>query len=589
MQNTIPFFNWSVKRALAALPDSFSRAKAKILVVVLFFSFLKTIVVSYYTYVTGQHLQLIRAGVGMVAYIILIKIYLAYPQKIALLAHAMLMAGLVAIWSNVIVYVHEPNVPVTQFAFMVVLCSFYTLNNVAGIIYSTLAVFPIIFASAISSLFPGAAGEPLSSPAFETIIVLNFITIIVAHYYFYTAYTDNLKEKERLNKDLERSAAEAKELAEARSVFVSTVSHELRTPLNSVIGVTELLLEDIKDEKQQENLTILRYSTADLLSLINNILDINKLNSNKLQLDKSTFNLHQLINNVCSVLRIKAHEKQLSLHYHTEEVLKPVHVNSDATRITQILYNLLGNAIKFTNEGSVTVSLRTVAHTHEVVTVAFSIIDTGIGIPAEKLSVIFDPFTQVSKDTTHKYGGTGLGLAIVKQILHLFDSDIHVKSEEGKGATFSFTLQLPVVMHTRPDTADIHYQGEDISKLKILVAEDNEVNQLILQKQLEKLYLSAVMVPNGKAAYEEFMKGEYDTVLLDLDMPEMDGYETAKMIREFRHPQKSNAHIIAFTASVTEQEFILKSGFNDYLYKPVNMQDLREKLVKAAQNTRSHL
>ncbi len=579
MHNTVPLFNWSLKDALHTLPDSFARAKLRILFVILLFSILKAIVVVIVAVFADQQLQLNRAVAGIIVYIGLLKLLLAYPQRLQLFGHVMLCLGLTMIWSNILFYVHKANIPVLQFAFMTILGSFYLLGSRTAFIYSALAVLPIAIASFIEGFYIVSDPEQLASPGYEILNVLNFITIIISHYFFHRAFTENIAEKEALNAELQQSIAAAEKLAEARQQFVSTMSHELRTPLNSVLGVTELLLEDSKDQQQKHHLEILRYSTSDLLSLINNILDINKLEANKVQLESTPVNAYELATNLCSVLQLKAREKQLSLTVECDEQLKHLVLLTDPTRIAQVLYNLVGNAIRFTEKGSVKVSLGLLNRVNDSATIAFSISDTGIGIPAHLHDEIFQPFTQASKETTRKYGGTGLGLAIVKQVLEQFNSTINLQSSIGDGSVFSFTLQLSIAQQSIAANTEVNDADRGLH-LKILVAEDNEINQMVLQKQLERLQVNATVVSNGLQAYDAFIQHDFDAILLDLDMPYQDGYETIKKMRELKDPVKSQAHIIAFTASVTEQEFILKSGFNDHLYKPVNMHDLKEKLQK---------
>jgi signal transduction histidine kinase/ActR/RegA family two-component response regulator len=579
MHNTVPLFNWSLNRALQSLPDSFARAKLRILIVVLLFSLLKAIVVICVAAAADQQLQLVRAVAGVFVYTAILKFLLAYPGRVKLFAHMMLSIGLVMIWSNILFYVHEPNIPVLQFAFMTILGSFYMLNSRTAFVYSGLAILPIAIATFTNNFYIDSNAEQLASPGFEILNVLNFGTIIIAHYFFHKAFTENVAEKETLNKELQQSIAAAQKLAEARQQFVSTMSHELRTPLNSVLGVTELLLEDSTDQQQKDHLEILRYSTSDLLSLINNILDINKLEANKVQLESAPVKLYDLATNLCSVLQLKAREKHLFLSVECDEELKSMVVLTDPTRVIQVLYNLAGNAIRFTEKGGVTLKMQLLNTKKEIAEVEFKITDTGIGIAPEMHSRIFEPFAQASIDTTRKYGGTGLGLAIVKQVLDQFHATINLKSNVGEGSVFSFILHLPVANNI--SAAQKH---EEVPKskleMKILVAEDNEINQLVLQKQLDRLEVNAVIVSNGVEAYDAFVQEDFDAVLLDLDMPQQDGYETIKKMRALKNPSKSQAHIIAFTASVTEQDFIAKSGFNDHLYKPVNMQELREKLQK---------
>lgn len=580
MDTSLSPWNWSFKKAFSRLTDNFAKAQARILLVIVAFSMVKCLVVLYYSAMAGQQLQFTRALVMLAAYIILLKIFLSRPSSVPLFTHLLLVIGLLVIWTNFLFYTHQITIPILQFMFMVVVCSFYILGSRMGFIYSLIATLPIIATEILKDLPTVKESELLGSAAINLVVILNMFTIIGTHYFIYKAFRQNMDEKEQLNKQLEQHAIEATRLAAARTAFASTMSHELRTPLYSVIGITELLMKDVKDKAQRENLNILRYSASDLLSLVNNILDINKLDSNKTELEQTSFNLFELVKNVCSVLQLKANEKQLQLHLQADESLQALEVTSDPTRLTQVMYNLVGNAIKFTDEGSVTVDLRLVQQTPADATIAFTVTDTGIGISPEKQQEIFEPFTQASKDTKRIYGGTGLGLTIVKEILSLLGTTIHLHSEPGKGTSFDFILSLPKsAAHDEKNAAAS--KSIDISGLRILVAEDNQVNQLILQKQLETLNLRAIMVNNGREAFDMIAQQDFDAVLLDLDMPEMDGYETVTRIREHRKAEQPTAHLIAFTASVYNQQQILSSGFDDYLYKPVELKALRASLEKA--------
>jgi len=322
------------------------------------------------------------------------------------------------------------------------------LGKTPGVIYSCIAILPIIISSWNTGFVFTSNPEELASPGFEIINVLNFVTILAAHYFFYSAFDENLREKENLNKELREAAAEAKHLAEIRKDFVSTMSHELRTPLNAVLGITELLLAYPHNDNQKDQLNILRYSASDPLSLVNNILDINKLDSNRLELEKTAFSFHRLISNLCAVLQLKADEKNLQLSVKSDVAIQQLVVNSDPTRLSQVMYNLVGNAIRFTEQGEVTVQLQLLSANDQRAIISVMVTDTGVGIAPFRQQAIFDPFTQAGKDTTRKYGGTGLGLAIVKQILSLFNSTISLASAPGKGSTFSFTLDLEIASTT---------------------------------------------------------------------------------------------------------------------------------------------
>lgn len=584
MPTPLPLANWSLRKALATLPDGFMKARVRILYIMLILSQAKALTAIIVAANAGQQTHFTRAFIALACYLTLFKAILSFPSKLVMISHIMLVSATILIWSNIFLFSHSVTLITIQFVFMVILGSFYALGTREGLFYTGITVTPVLYFlfSDESGITFRSVGHELASPGFEIITTLNFATVAFAHYYFFKAFRDNIAEKELLNAQLEVTASEAKKLAEARSNFLATMSHELRTPLNSVVGVTELML-DAKDNKpyQKENLDILRNSALDLLSLINNILDINKLDSGKSQLENVSFNLSEHVAHICSALKIKATDKKLDLVFKADASIRDLNITSDPTRLSQVLYNLIGNAIKFTEKGSVTVSIDTVDQTEDRISVLFSVADTGIGIHPDRHALIFESFTQAEAHITRKYGGTGLGLAIVQQVLTLFNSKIRIDSKPGEGAVFSFTIEFEKAFLS---AGEIHADPESkaLDHLRILVAEDNDVNKLVLQKQLDNLNVRSVMVGDGMQAYEACLDGEYDAILLDLDMPGWNGYETTKRIRSYTDPAKSNSYLIAFTASVSEQKQIIEHGFNDFLYKPVSMKDLREKLEKVA-------
>lgn len=581
MTNRTTFFNWSLKRVLTTESDSFARARISILYTILLFSILKILIVIGVGIANAQWLQVGRAMVAMVLYAVLTKLLLFKPSYVPFITHTLLLFGLVVIWTNLFVFAHAVNITTAQFMFMVVLCSFYTLGTRHGTVYSGIAILPVL----LFFLFKGAGGiyltrspQELASPGFECIVMLNFLTIAICHYLFYRAFDANLKEKERLNDELQHAVAEANRLAQSKSDFLSTISHELRTPLNAVIGSSELLLDDEPAERQKDNLKILHGSAVDLLGLINNVLDYNKMDADKMSLEAIPVPLAGFMQKICSALRIKALDKKLDLVLHIDDRLKNVSVLSDPTRLSQIMYNLIGNAIKFTNKGKVTVDVHCLTVSDNTTSVTFSVADTGYGIPADKHESIFNLFTQADAAISRKYGGTGLGLPIVRQVLSLFNSTIEVESTPGKGSRFFFTISFATTAHTTVKEFSIAPAVTvDLADLKILIAEDVEINRIIINRQLEKLGLQPEIVANGKLAYDAYLTGHYDVIFVDLHMPVWDGYETIKQIRELPKTE-TNVYVIALTASVNEEQKILAAGFDSILYKPVQINDLRAKL-----------
>lgn len=542
-------------------------------------------------YFGDQSSQVLRGGVALVLYVVLTKMLLYSPLQIKLYSHVMLLAGLIIIVTNLFVFTHSINLLTVQFVFMMILCSFYTLGSKWGIVYSIAGVLPIAIFLALprsNSIYGNPNDKELISPGFEIVAILNFASILLAHYFFYRAFDSNVKEKEQLNERLRLSVAKANKLAASRSDFLSTMSHELRTPLNSVIGITELLLLDNPEERQKENLKILQSSSHDLLSLINNVLDINKIDSEKMELELTPFDLSLLIRNICSGLRVKAEDKQLQLHLDIDKKLDNLLVNSDPTRLSQIIYNLAGNAIKFTPTGKVTIQLKCLEKKVNSVDVLFIVSDTGVGIHPDKHASIFETFTQAESHTTRNFGGSGLGLSIVKQVLNLFGSVIQLESNIGQGSVFSFSIKFDTATNAIINIASKN-ERPSLDHLKLLIAEDNDINKMIIRKQLNNLNIFPVIVDNGEEAYRANLSDTFDAIFIDLHMPVMNGYETAKHIRASADDRKSKVFLVAFTASVTEQQHILDTGFDDFLYKPVSSDELRKKLEKIASNDQSTL
>jgi len=577
------FFNWSLNKALDTEPDSLSKARIRILYTIILFSLLKAVIVIVMAVTDKQWLQVDRAVIVFALYALFAKILLYKPTSFRILSHLLLQIGIIVVFTNIFVYSHKINMVTVQFIFMIVLSSFYTLGSAFGITYSVMSISPVIlFFIFKDNIHPVNNTEEITQLGFEIIAILNFLSIILCHFLFFKAFNLNIKEKEKLNKQLLMSIADANKLAESKTAFLSVISHELRTPLNSVIGVTELLAQDNPEERQIENLKILQFSTHELLSLINNVLDVNKMNSDKLVLEAIPFNLAEFIKDICSGLRIKAKDKKLNFILEIDDKLEKTDIISDPTRLSQIIYNLVGNAIKFTDTGSIIVKLSCVDYTESTINVLFSVTDTGIGIHPDRHETIFDLFTQAELDITRRYGGTGLGLAIVKQVVELFNSSIQLKSQPGKGSGFLFTISFIKAKEVGLVNTTALTNKMDLSHLKILIAEDNEINRLILKKQLNKIDVNPVIVENGLMAYEACLNGNYDAIFLDLYMPVLDGYETIKKIRAIPDMAKAKTYTIAFTASTTEQKEIFKVGFNDYLYKPVNIENLRTKLEEIA-------
>lgn len=575
------FSNLSLSKLLSTIPDTLEQSRVKILYTFLIFSIIKSLVVIPVAYQDNQ-LPLLKVSlIALLVYIALTKLLLSHRKYVVLISHLMIIMGFLIVISILFFFSKTVNIMALQFIFMIVLGGFYLLNSQLGIFYSTGAVILIVLFLIQNGSFDNINNNPraLGSPAYEIMIFLNFVSMILAHYLFYQALRRSVKEKELLNEKLQNTAMEANIAAQSKSDFLSTMSHELRTPLNSVIGMAELLSDEPASPEQKENLKILNFSAASLHTLINDILDYNKLGSEKLYLEAIGVNLHSLMNDICSGLRIQAKDKGLDLILNIEEDIAKTPVSTDPTRISQIIFNLTGNAIKFTSKGNVTIQLKILNKDADHLRIRFSISDTGIGINAEQTEAIFEPFTQASSSITRNYGGTGLGLAIVKRLLTLFESSINLESEEGVGSEFWFDISFKR-NNQLSETIISNKIIQDLTGLKVLVVEDNPINSLLLKKIFQKWNNKPDFAKDGYEALEKIRSRTFDLVLMDIHMPMLDGYETSRKIRELEDEEKAKIPIIALTASVSNnlKDKIHEAGMNDYLSKPYNPKELYTKL-----------
>jgi signal transduction histidine kinase len=416
----------------------------------------------------------------------------------------------------------------------------------------------------IHSLSNGAELQPLTQQNIEEIV-------------------DYLKIQVEKRKEAEIAMLQAKELAEkaamARSEFLSMMSHEIRTPLNAVVGFTYLLLEDEYLPDQVEKLNLLKFSADNLLALINNILDFNKIESGKVILEKTSFSLLKLINQVKNTNSAKAQDNGNNIRIMFDTQI-PAVVIGDSLRLGQVISNLVSNAVKFTNNGIVIIEAILLQQTAQSISVQFSVKDTGIGIAPENQQRIFEIFTQASESTTRQYGGSDLGLAICSRLLEMMNSRIVLESAPGKGAAFSFVLELPYTNATEENAGELTsgLAGNELAGMKILLVEDNHVNTLVATTFLERWEIKVDVAENGKEAVEKIKTNEYHAVLMDLHMPEMNGYEACEHIMLL----KPSLPVIALTASamLNIKDKVFEVGMVDYVTKPFEPNELFEKIRK---------
>ncbi len=363
----------------------------------------------------------------------------------------------------------------------------------------------------------------------------------------------------------------------AKSEFLANMSHEIRTPLNGVVGMLQLLAGTPLDDAQRHRVEVAQSSAAALLTLINDILDFSKIEAGKLELDPVPFNLADVAESAAAIVAPRAEAKGLTLACHVDPAIARRRIGP-ADRVRQVLVNLLGNAVKFTGAGSVTLTVSTDADGR----LRFAVSDTGIGIPPDRLDRLFKTFSQVDASTTRQYGGTGLGLAISKQLAELMGGHVGVASEPGRGSTFWFTAQLPVDTAV-PVAAPASVAAAVTAGRRVLVAEDNDVNQMVVGEMLRRLGYAAELVDNGHAAVVASAGGGFDLVLMDCQMPVMDGFEAAAAIRarEADRPGSRRLPVIALTANAIkgDRERCLAAGMDDYLTKPIDGRELAAKLA----------
>jgi len=400
------------------------------------------------------------------------------------------------------------------------------------------------------------------------------------------ALTQAMHRLERTNQELQASNEAAQAASKAKSAFLAAMSHELRTPMNGVIGMIELLLLGKLDPSQQQAVDTIRESSLALLAVLNDILDFSKIEAGEMRLEKIGFDLSKTVERTVALLKPQIEKKNLTFRFEWDNNL-PNTVIGDPTRLTQIITNLLGNAIKFTQSGSVTLNARLVQQTGKDVTLHFEIQDTGIGIAPDVIPKLFNSFTQADSSTTRKFGGTGLGLAIVKRLCELMQGDCGVHSEVGRGSTFWFDITLARDTHPGPlqcaDNNAVVRAAADRRALNVLVVEDNMVNQQVAVMLLETIHCNCEVAENGVSAVELATHARpFDLILMDCQMPEMDGYEATRRIRA--HEQRHNLHvpIIALTANamIGDREQCLSVGMDDFLSKPFQLHELSTMLDK---------
>ncbi len=409
--------------------------------------------------------------------------------------------------------------------------------------------------------------------------VINTQTLKIIENYELITKMESLKLEAQLQKEkaeIIEKTNRAEQAAKVKQEFLSTMSHEIRTPLNAVITIATLL-EEKADPEENKLLQSLNFAAANLLMIINDILDFTKLDSGKVKLEFSPSHFINLMKNIRNTYQNLAIDKNLELTLNIEPLVAESY-EIDATKFSQILGNLITNAIKYTNKGKVEINVNLLTKEDEFDVLKFEVRDTGVGIPKKYLEEIFDSFSQPKSITTRTQGGTGLGLAIVKQLIHLFESEILVESKEGKGSIFSFELKLKRSTITLKRAENISTQ---LSGKIVLIVDDNMINAMVASKLISKWGLVSDHAVNGQEAVSKASQNKYDFILMDIHMPIMDGYEATTMIRKSKGINNATP-IFAFTADITaENQEEFTSYFQGFLRKPIEVEKLREALVNA--------
>lgn len=537
-------------------------------------------------YLQHQTLLTFTAGLLLFSVLILFK-YFTYRPNCRLISHALLVLGSVINLNTVFIALQKVDIITIQIILLIIIFGFYMLGQSWGLFYSMLNIIPVMVFMLISyadGYFISLTPEIVDQSTIIIGVFANFILIIYIHSHIYGAFVANIRElrenseeQRRLNARLENAIDKAEKSSHVKTEFLATMSHEIRTPLNAIIGMTNLMLMANPRKDQKENLDLLKLSANNLLAMVNDVLDFNKIESGRLVFEKVKFNPVMLIQNTCGAEMLKAEEKGLNFTFKYEPGLQDKTLIGDPVRLGQILFNLVSNAIKFTKEGSIWVKASYQEHPDETITIHFVVKDTGIGIDQSNLESIFEPFKQESITSTRQYGGTGMGLAIVKRLLELQGRQMQVSSKLGQGSEFSFSLDFPQAGRGFDPVKEV---SGSLSNLKIMIAEDNPVNVLLMKKLLSKWNITPVIANNGEHAVEIAKHGDFDLILMDLQMPVMNGFDASTQIRRIPDEKIAATPIIALTAAALPdlKDQILNAGMNDYVSKPFKPEELLEKM-----------
>ena len=489
----------------------------------------------------------------------------------------------VVIWANIFFVQAGIDVVVTQYCMLAVSCGYYLLGPKEGLFYSVINIVPLVSEIVMRNSFGYEIRGRIFHPdviAYPTLIVGNFVLLVYVHYMFFHTHMLIDQRKQVLKSELEKALAESRLQTAAKTNFVLTMSHQLRTPLNVVQGATSLLLTGKRLPQQEEYLGILRFSTDHLMAAMDHIVDFTSLEKGSVQLANEPFSPGALVKNIYESFRLIAASKQIKFTLDSDLALTDTAVYGDAVRLSQILLHLVDNAFKFTDTGHISIKLGASRTTLDKLRLSFSVTDTGIGIPDDQLSKVLDPFGSTLAQNSRQYHGT-LGLAIANQLVRLHGQSLTVQSQEGLGTTVSFNLDcLLVVEQARQTISPGIPDVRDLAGFRILIADDEPLNILVMKRQLERWKASVDSCVDGFQAVEMVSERHYDLILMDINMPRMDGFEAAKTIRQLSDPVKTAIPIFAVTASeeAVKKGVSQSSHIDDYLLKPFKVDELWSKL-----------
>lgn len=584
MQTIVRVWAWLGDIGLAHATDGASQALLRLFNRIAFISALTVIIQSLSFLALGlNYVVLVNAGVT-VAYLsllvlthygsfLLARIFFLTIAAFAITHHHLYFGFASGFWILLLnltqaAFVLYPQLRISR----LLLLSAFIAATIVTIVLASLSFQPLYDKMTVEQAAKFMRGNLIRGP---------ILLMLVAFYLVY--------ENRRNEQALRFTANKATDAGNAKSFFLSNMSHELRTPMNAIKGFAEILLEStngIADAKVREQfnayLNQIRISSANLTSIIDDILDFARIETNRITLRRVDFNLAETVRNVMQTAQFYGHRnKDVEIQLEIADNV-PARIAGDPSRLSQVLLNLAGNAMKFTHRGFVRLKTSLLEESPTAYCICFEVEDTGIGIPGEKLPFLFESFSQVSRETAVRYGGTGLGLAISRHLVEMQGGKISVMSSPGKGSVFTLTMWFG---KPGEEPESLRKSGRDLRGARILVAEDNEVNQLLVRTLLESWNANVEIVDNGLNALGRAQKGGFDLILMDLQMPFMDGIEAAENIRLLDEPEKSQVAIIALTADVLSEtrRRVLAAGMNDLVTKPINQAELYQTLRRALQ------